>query len=225
MKKLCTILLLFALSVGFVFGEPSDRKQMNKERQEIKKMAKSELSAKVDKTTKKEAKRLQKEGWVVSPGALPLEKQLERSYLMEFEYDDNQFPKYIMATAQSIGENYDGAKMAASSLAITNLAGQIQTEVSALIENTVGNNQGKAGDAATVTESVMASKNVISQSIGRVIPVVECYRTLKNKNKEVMVRIAYSGDMAKYIAKKAIKQDLEAKGVKLHEQLDAILGF
>ena len=144
---------------------------------------------------------------------------------MEFEYDANLFPKYIMANAQSIGESYDAAKTAATSLAITNLAGQIQTEVTALIENTVANQQLAAEDAASIAETVMASKNLISQSIGRVITVVECYRVLDNKNREVMVRIAYNGEMAKEAAKKVIRQELEKKGENLHNQLDQVLGF
>ena len=201
MKKIIMFAMAMLVACSSMFAQ--DAKQIRKERQEIKKMAKAELSARVDKTTKKEAKRLKKEGWVVSPGALPLEKQLERSYLMEFEFDENLFPKYIMANAQSIGENYDAAKTAAMSLAITNLAGQIQTEVTALIENTVGNQQLAAEDAASITETVMASKNLISQSIGRVITTVECYRVLDNKNREVMVRIAYNSEMAK----QAVKQE------------------
>lgn len=213
------------IACGAAFAQQSDAKQIRKERQEIKKLAKKELTSRVDKITRKEAKRLKKEGWVVSPGALPLEKQLERSYMMEFEYDNNLFPKYIMANAQSIGENYDAAKTAATSLAITNLAGQIQTEVTALIENTVANRQLSADNAASLTESVMASKNLISQSIGRTIVVVECYRVLKNNNREVMVRLAYNGDMAKEAAKKAIRQELEQKGQNLHDQLDQVLGF
>ena len=223
MKKIMMVAmsLIVACSVSFA----QDAKEIMKERQATAKLAKKELGAKVDKTTKKEAKRLTKEGWVVSPGSLPLEKQLERSYLMEFEYDENLFPKYIMANAQSIGENYDAAKIAATSLAITNLAGQIQTEVTALIENTVANQQLAAEDAASISETVMASKNLISQSIGRVITVVECYRVLDNKNREVMVRIAYNGEMAKETAKKAIRQELEKKGEILHEQLDQVLGF
>lgn len=110
-------------------------------------------------------------------------------------------------------------------MAITNLAGQIQTEVFALVENTVANQQLSAEDAASITESVMASKNVIMQSIGRTIVVVECYRILSNKNREVMVRIAYNSDMAKQAAKKAIKEDLKKKGDDLHNKLDDILGL
>ena len=223
MKKV--LFLAMAMLVACTASFAQDAKEIKKERQTIQKLAEKQLNARVTKTTKKEAKRLKKEGWVVTPGALPLEKQLERSYLMEYEYDADLYPKFIMANAQSVGENYDAAKTAATSLAITNLAGQIQTEVTALIENTVANNQLAAEDAASITETVMASKNLISQSIGRVITTVECYRVLDNKNREVMIRIAYNGEMAKQAAKKVIREELEKKGEKLHNQLDEVLGF
>lgn len=223
MKKVLFLAMAMLIACSASFAQ--DAKEIMKERQEIKKMAKKELSARVDKATKKEAKRLAKEGWVVSPGALPLEKMLQRSYEMQYQYDDLGFPKYIMANAQSIAENYDAAKTAATSLAITNLAGQIQTEVTALIENTVANQQLAAEDAASISETIMSSKNLISQSIGRTIVVVECYRILPNKNREVMVRIAYNGEMAKQAAKQAVREELEKKGDKLHEQLDKALGF
>ena len=224
MKKILMVAIaIIVASVSCLAQTNAD--QIRQERNEIKKLAKKELSARVDKTTRKEAKRLQKEGWTVAPGALPLEKQLERSYLMEFEYNADLFPKYIMANAQSIAENYDAAKVAATSLAITNLAGQIQTEVTALIENTVDNKQLSAEDAASISETVMSSKNLISQSIGRTIVVVECYRILTNKNREVMVRLAYDGAAAKEITKKVIREELEKKGQNLHNQLDQVLGF
>ena len=189
MKKVLFLAMAMLVACNASFAQ--DAKEIMKERKVVQKMAKQELAAKVDKATKKESKRLAKEGWVVSPGALPLEKQLQRSYEMEYQYDDMGFPKYIMANAQSIAENYDAAKTTATSLAITNLAGQIQTEVAALIENTVANQQLAAEDAVSISETVMSSKNLISQSIGRTIVVVECYRVLSNKNREVMVRIAY----------------------------------
>ena len=196
-----------------------------KERKELRKMSKGELNEKATKAARKEAKKLAKEGWASAPGALPIEKQLDKSYLMQMEYDDNMYPTYLMGEAMSVGENYDGAKMQALELAKQNLAGQIQTEVTALIENSVANNQLGAEEAATVTKSVMAAKNLISQSIGRTITVVELYRTLNNKNKEVLVRIAYNGEMAKAAAKKAMREELEQKGNDLHEKLDSLLGW
>lgn len=201
-------------------------KDIRKERDEIRKMAKTELKQRASKAARKEARKYEKEGWLVSPGALPIEKQLDKSYMMQMEYDDEMFPKYIMAEAQSIGSNYDAAKMQALELAKQNLAGQIQTEITALIENTVSNEQLEAEQAVSITRSVMASKNLISQSIGRVVPVVEVYRnTLSNRNKEVLVRIAYNGDMAKKAALKAVKQDLEKRGDELHGKLEQLLGW
>lgn len=200
-------------------------KEQIKERKTIMKSSKSELNDKASKAARKEAKKLQREGWTTAPGALPLDKQLDRSYMMQYEYDADMYPKYIMGEAMSVGGNYDAAKMQALELAKQNLAGQIQTEVTALIENTVANKQMDEGDAASITQSISAAKNLISQSIGRTIPVVEAYRILPNKNKEVLVRIAYNSDMAKKVAKYAIKQDLEKKGDELHNKLDQLLGW
>lgn len=225
MKKLLLVMMAVIMACGTSFAQQTDYKQLRKERQEIQKMAKKELKARVDRTTRKEAKRLKKEGWQVKPGALPLEKQLERAYLMQYEYDENQFPKYIMGEASSVGENYDAAKVAANSLAVTNLAGNIQTEVTALLENTVANKQLSPEEAASISETVMSSKNLISQSIGRTVPVMECFRINSKKNHEVLVRIAYNSEMAKEAAKKAVREELEKKGQNLHEQLDKALGF
>ena len=168
---------------------------------------------------------MRKEGWKTTPGALPLDKQLDKSYLMQYEFDENMFPKYIMGEAMSIGENYDAAKMQALELAKQNLAGQIQAEVTALVENTIANKQLSNEQAASITQSVQSSKSLISQRIGRTISVVETYRVVSNGNKEVLVRIAYNSQMAREAAKNAIREDLEQKGENLHEQLDELLGW
>ena len=197
----------------------------NSSTQQTKKESKKELNAKATKAARSETKKLKKAGWLVTPGTLPIEKQLDKSYLMQYEFDENGFAKYIMGEAMSIGENYDAAKMQALELAKQNLAGQIQTEMAALIENSVANKQLSANEAASISSSVLASKNLISQSLGRVIPVVEVYRSKDNKNKEVLVRIAYNSEMAKEAAKKAIRAELEIKSEKMHNQLDKVLGF
>ena len=167
-------------------------KEQLKERKEIRKVSEARLNKKATKTARKEAKKLKREGWTNAPGALPLNKQLDKSYLMQMEYDEDMFPKYLMGEAMSIGENYDAAKMQTLELAKQNLAGQIQTEVTALIDNTVANKQLEPEDATSVVQSISAGKSLITQSIGRVITVVEIYRTVSNKNKEVLVRIAYN---------------------------------
>lgn len=189
------------------------------------KAAKKQLDAKASKTALNEAKRLKKEGWKPAPGALPIEKQLDNSFLKQQEEDELGYPKFLMGEAMSIGENYDAAKMQALELSKQNLAGQIQTEVTALIESTVANKQLAKEEAVSITKSVIASKNLISQKIGKTIVVTELYRELSNKNKEVLVRVAYNMQMAKEAARQAIREDLEQKGLDLHQQLDKALGF
>ena len=222
MKKFLFTLLICAISASVAVAQS---RETFEERKELRKMSKDELNSKATKAARKEAKRLKKEGWQPAPGALPLEKQLDRSYLMQMEYDEDMYPKYMMAEGMSVASNYDAAKMQALELAKQLLAGQIQTEMTSLIENSVANEQLEANEAVSVTKSIMESKNLISQSIGRVIVVSELYRTLKNKNKEVLVRVAYNSDMAKKIAKKAAKQSLEKESEKVRNKLDELLGW
>lgn len=223
--KATKLLLVLALTLCASTSFAQLTREQQKERKEIAKTSRDGLNQKASKAARREAKRLKKEGWVVAPGALPLEKQLDKSYMMQYEYDELLYPKYVMGEAMSIGENYDAAKMQALELAKQNLAGQIQTEVTALIENTVANKQLAAEQAASIVQTVSAAKNLISQRIGRTITVVEAYRTLANKNKEVRLVIAYSGDMAKQAAREAVREQLEEKGEQLHEELDKALGW
>lgn len=223
-KTILGFITLMILSVSELSYAQSSKEQ-RRERQELAKSSKKELNEKASKAARKEAKRLSKEGWKTAPGALPLDKQLDKSYLMQYQYDADGFPQFIMVEAMSVGGNYDAAKMQALELAKQNLAGQIQTEITALIENTVANEQMDQSDATSVTRSVMASKNLISQNIGRVVPVVETYRVVNGNNREVLIRIAYSQGMAKVVAKKAVKKELEVRGDSIHNKLDDLLGW
>jgi hypothetical protein len=143
----------------------------------------------------------------------------------EREEGNEDYPKYIIAEAMSVGKTFDSAKMQALELSKQNLAGQIQTEVTALVENTLANQQLGEDEAASITETVMASKNLISQSLGRVVPVVEAYREKSNGNKEVYISISYNTKAALESAKRAITKELEKKGGDLHKKLDGILGL
>lgn len=220
-----SLIAIIALGFSVMSVSAQSDKEAWQERKELRKMSREALKEKASKDARKEAKNLKKDGWLPAPGALPVERQLDKSYMMQQEFDDDMFPKYLMGEGMSIAENYDAAKMQATELAKQNLAGQIQTEITALIENNVSNKQMSADEAASVSQTVMGAKNYISQSIGRVITVVELYRTKKAGNKEVLVRIAYNSQMAKEAAKKAIRKDLEDKGEKLVDQIDKAIGW
>lgn len=209
-----------------VAAQEQSYKDFMKERKEISKFTKDKIKEKASKDARKEAKRLKKQGWQVAPGSLPMEKQLDRLYEMQYEVDLNTgYPKFIKGEAMTTGGNYDAAKMQAVNLAKIELAGNISTEIAAIIDNEVANKQLDPQEATSISESVMGAKNFISQSIGQTITALELYRDLPNKNKEVRVVIMYNSDMAKAATKKAIQNELMEKGDKLIDQLDNILGF
>lgn len=225
MKNKIGLVVALLLCVGTSQVKAQLTKGQIKERQELARASKKELNEKSSKAAQKEAKRLAKDKWQSAPGALPLEKQLDRAYMMEMQYDEEGFPKYIIGEAMSTGGNYDAAKMQALELAKQSLAAKIQTEVVALIDNNVVNKQYGEGEAESLTKTVMASKDLFSQNIGRIIPIVEMYRVVDGNKREVLMRIAYSQEMVKATAKKVISKELEAEGNDLEKKLDQVLGI
>ncbi len=222
MKKFLSIALA-ALMVCSMASAQSVRKTI-RERKLMTKEVRSELVKKVSKDAKKEGKRLKKDGWLVAPGQLPMEKQLDKSYQMNYEFDESGLPMYVFGQAQAVGSAYDAAKMQAVENAKTELAGLIQTEVTALTETTVANDQMTAADATSINKAVQAGKSLIAQKLGRTMIVNEFYRNLPNKNVEVNVNLAYNVKMALESAKEVIQQQLEEQGQDLHRQLDAMWG-
>lgn len=220
MKKFFSIIMATLMVCSVSYAQTT--KQTIKERKQIAKLSEAELNKKASKIAVKEAKKLTKEGWKVAPGQLPLEKQLDKAYGMYYEYEESGLPKYILGDAMSSGAMYDAAKMQALELAKTNLAGMIQTEVTALVESTVANEQITQEQASSIVRTVQSSKNLIVQRLGRTFTVTECYKTLPNKTVQVRVTLAYNAKMAIDDAKAIVKAQLEARGEDLHDQLDAI---
>ncbi len=192
-------------------------------KQEKAKAAKTELKKKASKTARKEAKRFKKEGWAVSPGALPLEKQLDRSYMFELDVDDDLNPRYVIGEGRSIGENFDAANIQATELARMQLAGKIGSEATALVDNLVANKQLAADQAASITTTMIESKTIFSQKLGRVQVALALSRVLANGNKEVLIRLVAKEESLKEIAKQAIRDELEKDGKELSDELKAIL--
>lgn len=226
MRKLAIIFMSLLVFGAANAQNAEDYKAFIKERKAVQKLVKQEREEKVSKEAKKMAKKYAKEGWKVTVGALPIEKQLEKSFQMQYELDlENGMPKYIKGEGKAISTSYDAAKMQAMADAKTELAGSIQTEVAAIIEERLANQELGKDEAVAVSNAVQVSKQVIAQSIGRVITVVECYRELKNKNYEVKVTIMYNGEMAAQAVKKSVKEELEKRGDELSKELDKLLGF
>ncbi|MFY0688423.1 MAG: hypothetical protein JXQ90_14710 [Cyclobacteriaceae bacterium] len=178
------------------------------------------------KYAKKEAKGYEKEGWYVAPGDLPLEKQLEKTYGKQLEEDEYGFPKYLIASGNSVAGTQSAAKMQATELAKLEIAGMMESQIASTIETQLANNQINTEEAATLQKTVAAAKNIIATRMGRVIGLVEMYKDIsKNKNIECSVQVGYSVEMAQKMAIQAMKEELEDEASIAADKLDKILGF
>ena len=221
--------LLFTALVAFIMSfsvnvnaqmKASDKDFKNQQKHE--KVLNKDLEKKAIKAARKEAKKLTKEGFRTPVGKLPLDKQLENAWQKQAELDMEGNPYWYIASSRAIGGNQSAAALQATNAAKVDLAGQIQTKVSQLIEAKVANDDMGQEEAASLSNVVAASKSIISGTLGRTIPLVEVYRTLPNKNVEVMVTIGYSMQTANQEAIKAIRQDLAGKSEKLAKELDKL---
>lgn len=176
------------------------------------------------RVVRKEARQLEKQGYQVAVGAPTIKRQLVSAWLKEVETDENGYPKYFVGNATSVGETQIAAKLQATEAAKLDLAGQITSNVAALIENNLANSQMNTEDAASVTKTVAASKNIIAQELGRTVPLIEMYRNI-GKNKEANVRIAYNSEMALELTKKVIRKSLEEQTDILQDKLDKLMKF
>ncbi len=216
MKLIKSLTLLIALVFAFSTVTVAQTK-------DARKMGKKEIKKRAVKEARKEAKKFKKEGYHVSPGALPMEKQIETAWVRQYEMDEDGYPLYIVASGNSVANTQSAAKLQATELAKLELAGSISTQVAALIENNIANQQFNSEEAASVTKTVAASKNIIAQELGRTLPLFEIYRTLKNKNTEVFVRIAYNSKKAMEVAQRAISKKLEEETDIAQDKLEKLM--
>lgn len=178
------------------------------------------------KYAKKEAAELEKEGWYVAPGDLPIEKQLENSYTKALEEDEDGYSKFVIGTGNAVAQTQSAAKIQAQEIAKLEIASQMSSQMAATIDNQIANNQIDQKDAATLQKMVAASKTIIAQKMGRTIDLVEMYRQdRKTKNIECQVRVGYSQELAKQATLNAMKEQLTEDAGIAADKLDKVLGF
>lgn len=228
MKKFLILTSAILLSLSFCNFDAAIAQTAKEQRQQARglkvkdKQLDNQIKEKALKEARVAAKVLIKEGYKSAAGALPVDKQIEQSWKYAYETDAQGNRLYIIATQTAIGGSYTAAKTQATALAKVELAGQIATEVTSLIENQVSNEELGAGEAATLVSTISASKSKIQQQLGRTIPVVEISRTLPNKNTEIQITLAYNTQNALSIVKSTVKEQLRAKGDKLADEVDKI---
>jgi hypothetical protein len=199
-------------------------KQQRKQIQKHEKVLNKAMKKKAIKAARKEAKSLKKQGYMTLLGQLPLDKQLENSWQASYELDVQGYPYYIMSTQKATAANYTAAQLQAMNAAKTDIAGQIETRINQVIETKVTSNEFARNEANSLTSFVATSKNIISNTLGRVIKLVEIYREPKRtKVVEVQVTLAYNAEIATKEAINAIQKSVGAEDVELMKLLDELV--
>ena len=176
----------------------------------------------VSRDTRKEAKRYEKDGYKVFPGMPPLAQQLNDSYTKQAEVDEESFPKYIISSGSSVAQTQAAAEMQAIELAKNRLVGLLETQMKAVIESDVANNQIDSKDAASVTKTIEVSANKVSKKLGRVIVLFKVLRPVKN-NTEVQVLIGYNYAMARKNLIDEMKVELQNETDDVRKKYDTFL--
>lgn len=225
MKKNLFVSIIAAFAVTLASNVNAQTKATGEKYQELKKQEKvldKEIKKKAIKEARKEAKKLEKEGFKTPVGKQPLAKQLEDAWERQAELTTEGLPYWYIASARAVGGNQSSAALQATNTAKIDLAGQIQTKVSQMIDAKVANDDMGQEEAASLSSVVASSKSIISATLGRTIPLVEVYRTLENKNVEVQVTLGYSTQEANQAAIDAIRKELSDRGDGLSKTLDKL---
>lgn len=208
--KLCAIALLTLVTCGSLTAQNTDK--------ELKK----DLKSKVDKDSRKTAKSLEKDGWGVMPGKLPMERQIQESRYAELSLDKNGDRLYFTATHKSVGGNYSSAKKIANSRVLDELAEQVSVAVTAIVENNVSTMNFGDNDLETIDKCISASKQTVAATLRGAISVLDIFKQNDN-NCEIQVMYKMNVQKALKLTKDIYRTELEKESAELAGKLDDII--
>lgn len=222
---------LFFLLVVALMAAPSLQAQsaleLAKQQRELNEFNTKILKAKPTKSVKKEAKKLENDGWLVPVGEKTIAQQIMASqlYAEELMVDEEGITvkRYLSQPSVSKAGSYNAAYAAARANIQIEVASMIKTEIVAAMQTKIDNNQSSAISASTMDKFNQRAKAVVDQTLTAGIPLVTIYRRDENGNFEVQVRIAYDKQQLSAHIKKNLAKEFEQEGDELNKIVDEVL--
>jgi hypothetical protein len=177
---------------------------------------------KVSRDTKREVKKLEKEGWRNVPGDMPIGQQLNGAWAKEAEVDDEGLPKWVVATGESVAEFQSTAEMQALELAKLNLVRLLESQMRSVVETEQANNRLDAKSAASISKTMEVATNKVSKKLSRVMPIVKMQREVK-KSTQMQVKIAYNYALARKAILDEMKLELQDESEDMRAKYDKFL--
>lgn len=223
MKKMISMLVVAMMAMPMFGQNPAE---LAKQQEKLNKANRKLVETKTTKSAEKMAKELKKEGWTVPAGESSIAAQITKSELFAAEQmaDETGAPtsRYIMQPGMSTGGTYNAAYAAARSAAQLELAALIKTELVAIMEQKLDNDQSGSITALTVEKFNERAKAIVDETLTNTVPFMRIYRRLPNNNIEVQVRIAFDKKELAARIKRNLRKQLEAEGDKLLESVDEV---
>ena len=189
MKKILVVLLAAIVGISAVNAQPT-KKQL--------------------KAVKAEVASWEAEGWKAAPGDSSIAEQI----LMQKEYakklNNNGEPLYIFGSSTAVGQTFKAAQLATMRGVKSDAIDQLESEITKIIEEKLGNEQKSLDKAVSKDMVVSKSKEIISNRLPRGIKIVSVFRELpKTKNVEVRMMIAYNYDNVQNMFEEAAREALD----------------
>ena len=141
MKKF--IFLLVAATMATTVSFAQNAKELAKEHYKADKMLLKLMNVKPTSSAKKEARKYEKEGWLVPAGEVDIATQITKSqiYAEELLRDDAGFTtrRYVQSTAIAKARSYNAAYNTAVQNAKADIAASLQTEIIAAMQSEIDN--------------------------------------------------------------------------------------
>ena len=213
--KIITLKTIALIAISLVLSTAAIAQSTNKE-------LKKDLRSKIDRDCKKTAKKLTKEGWEVMPGKLSLERQIQNSRYAELAVMEDNKRQYFTATHSATGGNYSAAKKMVSSRALTELAEQVSSTITSIVDNNISNMNFGDNDLEIIDKCVSASKHTVASKLNGAIAVLDIFR---QNNNNCEVRVMYKLDVQNSIllAKNIYKEELKKESAELATKLDQLI--
>ena len=178
---------------------------------------------KISRDTKKEVKKLEKEGWTNLPGDMPIGQQLNNAWAKEGEIDEEGLPKWVVATGESVAEFQSVAEMNALELAKLRLVSLLESQMRSVVETEQGNNRIDPQTAASISKTMEVATNKVSKKLSRVMPIVKLQKTVKGKNIQIQVKIAYNYALARKAILDEMKLEMQNETEEMRNKYESFL--
>ncbi len=178
----------------------------------------------INKAINKEAKRLEKKGYSVEPGAVSMEFQLRRSYQKEFATKGNGAPFYIVGVGSAISDIENAARLHAISDATINACMLLESQIMGLIEQDYNNKLYSRNEFQTLSQMKGVFSNLLAHSLPTGIPVTSFVKDHKH-HYEYQVRVAYPMEVLCQNVKEVAREILSKENEELRKKFERITNF